>query len=91
MVRRLVPDLGRLARDDQAVMISTTRSEAPKAPKQRVAVQRHGDRVSTSFCDDLADVDFVITVTFDARVVSGLSDDTVVTLARRKLIAWALS
>ena len=50
-------------------------------------VQRHPDRVSVSFTDeDGPDVDWIITVTFDNRVVEGQSDDHIVLAARLRLV-----
>jgi hypothetical protein len=52
-------------------------------------VQRHPDRVSVSFTDEPGpDVDYIITVTFDNRVVEGQDDATIAMLARIRLVEF---
>jgi hypothetical protein len=55
-------------------------------------IQWHDDRVAVSFFDadnDTDDVDFIVTVALDLRVVTGLSDAEIVAKANEYLIAHA--
>lgn len=54
----------------------------------RVNVQRHNDRVSTSFCEDKDDVECIVTVTFDNAVVAGLDDAAIADKARSTLTSF---
>jgi predicted RNA polymerase sigma factor len=52
-------------------------------------IQWHDDRVAVSFCDDADDVDCIVTVALDLRVVTGLSDAEIIAKAREYLITHA--
>jgi hypothetical protein len=52
-------------------------------------VQRHPDRVSVSFTDDEGpDVECIITVTLDRRLVEGQDDVEIAMLARMRLLQF---
>jgi len=52
-------------------------------------VQRHPDRVSVSFTDEEGpDVECIITVTLDSRIVEGQNDVDIAMLARIRLIEF---
>ena len=52
-------------------------------------MQRYEDRVSTSFCEDTEDVDCIVTVTHDMRVVGALDDQAIIALARKTLSTYS--
>jgi hypothetical protein len=52
-------------------------------------VQRHPDRVSVSFTDEPGpDVECIITVTLDRRIVEGQDDVNIAMLARIRLVEF---
>jgi hypothetical protein len=52
-------------------------------------VQRHPDRVSVSFTDEAGpDVECIITVTLDRRLVEGQDDANIAMLARIRLVEF---
>jgi hypothetical protein len=61
---------------------------------ERVHVQHHKDRIATLFSEDADDVDCIVTVVFDNRVVVGLDDEAIIKLSRDKIseysAAWQL-
>jgi hypothetical protein len=54
----------------------------------KTMVQRYPDRVSISFSEDAGDVDCIVTVTFDMRVITGLGDEAIVDKAKERLKAF---